>query len=170
MMDGLAKQKGMTLLELLAAMAITALIMVGALAVIFQEYGGTDIAKTKVTAAHEISNAARRISQDGMMAESTELVEGAAPVNQLTLNWIERYDFANIPHSSNYSLCGTELRRNYDGAEATVARNISKIGFSQSGDLLTVSISCTPQWWAPDRTVQKTYRIYLRTDEESEAW
>jgi len=170
MMNGLARQKGMTLLELMAAMAIMVLVMVGALAVIFQEYGGTDIAKTKVTAAHEISNAARRISQDGMMAESTDLVEGADPVNQLTLNWIERYDFANIPHSSNYSLCGTELRRNYDGAEATVARNISKIEFSQSGDLLAVSISCTPRWWAPDRTVEKTYRICLRTTEESLAW
>lgn len=164
------RQKGMTLLELMAAMAIMVLVMVGALAVIFQEYGGTDIAKTKVTAAHEISNAARRISQDGMMAENTNLTEEVDPVNQLTLNWIERYDFANIPHSSNYSLCGTELRRNYDGVETTVARNISQLEFSQSGDLLTVSISCTPQWWAPDRTVQKTYRIYLRTTEESEAW
>ena len=164
------RQKGMTLLELMAAMAIMVLVMVGALAVIFQEYGGTDIAKTKVTAAHEISNAARRISQDGMMAENTNLTEEVDPVNQLTLNWIERYDFANIPHSSNYTLCGTELRRNYDGVETTVARNISQLEFSQSGDLLTVSISCTPQWWAPDRTVQKTYRIYLRTTEESEAW
>jgi len=164
------RQKGMTLLELMAAMAITVLVMVGALAVIFQEYGGTDIAKTKVTAAHEISNAARRISQDGMMAENTNLTEEVDPVNQLALSWIERYDFANIPHSSNYSLCGTELRRNYDGVETTVARNISQLEFSQSGDLLTVSISCTPQWWAPDRTVQKTYRIYLRTTEESEAW
>ncbi len=164
------RQKGMTLLELMAAMAIMVLVMVGALAVIFQEYGGTDIAKTKVTAAHEISNAARRISQDGMMAENTNLTEEVDPVNQLTLNWIDRYDFANIPHSSNYSLCGTELRRNYDGVETTVARNISQLEFSQSGDLLTVSISCTPQWWAPDRTVQKTYRIYLRTTGESEAW
>jgi len=69
------RQKGMTLLELMAAMAITVLVMVGALAVIFQEYAGTDIAKTKVTAAHEISNAARRISQDGMMAENTNLTE-----------------------------------------------------------------------------------------------
>ena len=170
MMNGLARQKGMTLLELMAAMAIMVLVMVGALAVIFQEYGGTDIAKTKVTAAHEISNAARRISQDGMMAENTNLTEEVDPVNQLTLNWIERYDFANIPHSSNYTLYGTELRRNYDGVETTVARNISQLEFSQSGDLLTVSISCTPQWWAPDRTVQKTYRIYLRTDEEGEAW
>ncbi len=164
------RQKGMTLLELMAAMAIMVLVMVGALAVIFQEYGGTDIAKTKVTAAHEISNAARRISQDGMMAENTNLTEEVDPVNQLTLNWIDRYDFANIPHSSNYTLYGTELRRNYDGVETTVARNISQLEFSQSGDLLTVSISCTPQWWAPDRTVQKTYRIYLRTTGESEAW
>ena len=170
MMNKQARQKGMTLLELLAAIAITALIMVGALAVIFQEYSGTDIAKTKVTVAHEISNAARRISQDVMMAKNTGLVEGADPVDHTALSWVERRDFANIPHSSNYSLCGTELRRNYDGIEATVARNISRIGFSQSGDLLTASISCTPQWWAPDRTVEKTYRIYLRTTEESEAW
>lgn len=170
MMNKQDRQKGMTLLELMAAMAIMVLVMVGALAVIFQEYGGTDIAKTKVTAAHEISNAARRISQDGMMAENTNLTEEVDPVNQLTLNWIDRYDFANIPHSSNYTLYGTELRRNYDGVETTVARNISQLEFSQSGDLLTVSISCTPQWWAPDRTVQKTYRIYLRTTGESEAW
>ncbi len=101
------------------------------------------------------------------MAESTDLVEGADLVNQLTLNWIERYDFANIPHSSSYYLEGTQLQRDYDGTVSTVARNISKIEFSQTGRLLTVSISCTPQWWDPQRTVQKTYRIYLRPAEGS---
>ena len=162
MMSGQARQKGMTLLELMAAMAIAVLVMGGALALIFQEYRGTAIAKSPITVAHEIGNAARCISQDGMMAESTDLVEGAEPADNLMLTWIERYDFANIPHSSSYSLCGAELRRNYDGIETTVARNISKIEFSQTDRLITVSISCTPQWWDPQQIVQKTYRICLR--------
>jgi len=167
MMKGQDRQKGMTLLELLAAMAVAAMIMTGAVALIFQEYRGTAIAKTTITAAHEIGHAAWWISQDGMMAESTDLVEGADPVDHLTLTWVEKHDFLNIPHSCSYSLVGTELRRDYDGTVTTVARNISKIEFSQTGRLITVSISCTPQWWDPQRTVQKTYRICLRPAEGS---
>jgi len=167
MMNGWTSQKGMTLLELMAAMAIAAMLMGGAVLLLFQEYSGTDIAKTSVTVTHEIGNAARRISQDAMMAESTDLIDGADPVNQATLSWIERYDFANLPHSSSYVLYDTDLRRNYDGIETTIARDISKIEFSRTGHLVTVSISCTPRWWAPERTVQKTYRIYLRTAEGS---
>ncbi len=163
MMRGRAGQRGMTLLELLAAMAIGAMVMTGAVGLIFHEYKGTEAAKSTVTAAQEIGNAARWISKDGMMAESTDLVEGGDPVDHLTLTWTERYDFVNIPHSSSYSLSGAQLRRNYDGTEGTAAREISKIEFSQSGGLLTVSISYTSRWYTSERTVQKTYRIYLRS-------
>ena len=165
MIKGQDKQKGATLLELLAAMAITALIITGIVGLIFQEFSGTATAKTSVTVAHEIGNAARWLSQDGMMAESTNLVEGAHPADNLTLTWIERRDFANIPHSSSYYLEGTQLYRDYDGTVTIVARDISKIEFSQTGYLLTVSISCTPRWWK-STTTEKTYRIYLRTAEE----
>jgi len=164
MMNRQDKQKGMTLLELLVSMAITAMILSGIVALIFQEYSGTATAKTAVTAAHEIGTAARWISQDGMMAESTNLVEGADPVDHLTLTWIERYDFANIPHSSSYTLCDTQLCRDYDSTVTTVAQHISKVEFSQTGHLVTVSVSCTPQWWRAS-TIQKTYRIYLRAAE-----
>ena len=166
MMNGQDKQKGMTLLELIVSMAITVTILSGIVALIFQEYSGTATAKTAVTAAHEIGTAARWISQDGMMAESTNLVEGADPVDHLTLTWIERYDFVNIPHSSSYSLEGTQLCRDYDSTVTTVAQHISKIEFSQTGHLVTVSVSCTPQWWRAS-TIQKTYRIYLRAAEGS---
>lgn len=166
MMKGRAKQEGSTLVELLAGMAITALIIGAIVGLIFQEWSGTATAKTSVTVAHEIRNAARWISQDGMMAENTDLAEEADLVDRLTMTWIERYDFANIPHSSSYFLEGTQLRRDYDGIVTTVARNISKIEFSQTGRLLTVSISSTPQWWK-SATVEKSYNIYLRTAEDS---
>ena len=161
MMNKLDRQKGTTLLELLVALAITGMIMSGIAALIFQEYRGTNIAKTSVTVAHEIRNAARWISQDGMMAESTDLAEGADPVNHLTLTWIERHDFTDLPHSCSYYLEGTQLYRDYDGTVTTVAQDISKIEFTQTDSLLTVSIGCTPQWWRAS-TDQKTYRICLR--------
>jgi len=165
MMNEQARQKGTTLLELMVGMAITAMILSGVIGLIFQEFSGTATAKTCVTVAHEIGNAARWISQDGMMAESTGCVEGAQPTDRVTLTWIERYDFVNIPHSSSYYLEGTQLLRDYDGTVTTVARDISKIEFSQTDCLLTVSISCTPRWWK-SATVEKTYRIYLRAAEE----
>ncbi|MFB0559198.1 MAG: PilW family protein [Dehalococcoidales bacterium] len=165
MMNWQAKQKGTSLLELLVAMAITAMIVGGIAALIFQEYSGTATAKNSITVAHEIGNAARWISQDVMMAESTDLVEGTNPAGQVTLSWVDQSDFAYIPHSSSYYLEGTQLQRDYDGTVTTVARDISNIKFSQAGRILTVSISCTPQWWSAKK-VGKTYRIYLRPAEE----
>jgi type II secretory pathway pseudopilin PulG len=161
MMNKRDRQKGMILLELLVALAITGMVLGGILALIFQEYRGTDIAKTSVTVAHEIRNAARWVSQDGMMAASTNLVEGATPASHLALTWTERRDFADIPHSCSYYLEGSRLCRDCDGIVTTVAQDISKIEFSQTDSLLTVSIGCTPRWWRAS-TVEKTYHICFR--------
>jgi len=116
-----AGEKGATLLELIAGMAIVALIVGGVGGLIYQEWSGTATAKTSITASHEIGNAARLISQDGVMAASTNLVEGAQPTDQLTLTWMERHEFVDLPHAASYWLEGTQLRRNYDGTVTTVA-------------------------------------------------
>ncbi|MFC1930535.1 hypothetical protein ACFLWE_01420, partial [Chloroflexota bacterium] len=89
-------------------------------------------------------------------------VNGDPPADNVTLTWVERYDFANIPHSSNYYLSGTNLRRKYDGTETTIARGISNTEFSQTGNLLTVTISCSPDFWETSGPVTKTYSVYLR--------
>ena len=171
MMKGQARQKGMTLLELTAAMAIAAIIVLGVVSLIYSEARGTAVARTSVTAGHEISYAARWLSQDGWMAESTNLVDGADPVDHLTLNWIERSDFANIPHCCSYYLSGTQLLRDYDGTVQTVAGKISNLEFSQVGSLITVSIDCSPEWAGDSaKTVRKTYRIYLRAANEEVVW
>ena len=163
MMKRQGSQKGMTLLEVTVGLAIVGMIGIGVLGLINHELKLTGTARACVTAAEEIKGAARWISQDAMMTESTNLVEGAQPANDLALNWIERYEFINVPHACSYSLCGTELCRDYDGTVTTVARHISGVKFSQAGNLLTVSITCTPPWIGQSRTVEKTYHIYLRT-------
>jgi hypothetical protein len=161
----------MTLLELMAAMAIAAIIMLGVISLVYSEARGTAVARTSVTAGHEISYAARWLSQDGWMAESTNLVDGADSVDHLTLNWIERRDFANIPHCSSYYLSGTQLLRDYDGTVQAVAGKISNLEFSLVGSLITVSIDCSPEWAGDSaKTVRKTYRIYLRAANEEVVW
>lgn len=165
MMNGRTGQRGATLLELLLGALISAVIVVGLVALISNEYRGSAVANTSITAAQEISMAARVLNEDGMMSESTSLTPGADPVDSLTMTWTDRSNFANLLHSSSYYLEGTDLRRDHNGSVMTVARDISGIEFSQDGDLLTVSISCTPQWGTA-RTVSKTYRVYLRPQEE----
>lgn len=163
MMKWQGSQKGATFLELTVGLAIVSMIGIGVVGLINHELTSTATARACVTTAHEIKHAARWVSQDVMMAESTNLVEDAQPADNLTLTWIERHDFLNIPHSCSYYLCGTELCRNYDGTVTTVARHISGVKFSQAGELLTVSISCTPPWYGQSQTVEKTYHVYLRT-------
>ncbi len=163
MMKLLGSQKGTTLLELMVGLAIVGMIGIGVVGLLNHELKSTAATRASVTIAHEIKNAARWISQDVIMAESTNLIEVAQPEDHLALAWIERYDFLNIPHSSEYYLYGTDLNRDYDGTVTTVARHISEINFSQDGNLLTVSISCTPPWFGQNQTVAKTYRICLRT-------
>lgn len=171
MMKRKTGQTGMTLLELTAAMAIAAIIVLGVVSLIYSEARGTAVARTSVTAGHEISYAARWLSQDGWMAESTNLVDGADPVDHLTLNWIERLEFADIPHCCSYYLSGTQLLRDYDGTVQTVAGKISNLEFSQVGSLITVSIDCSPEWAGDSaKTVRKTYRIYLRAANEEVVW
>ncbi len=65
MKKGLSRQKGMTLLELMAGMAIVGIIMLGVVALIYNEARGTAIARTSVTAGHEISSTATPTSPPG---------------------------------------------------------------------------------------------------------
>jgi len=165
MMNWHKNQKGTAFLELAVGLAIVALIGTGTVGLIKHEFNSTATARACVTIADEIEYAARCISKDGIMAEETNLVVGAAPTDTLTLSWVQRYEFINVPHTCSYYLSGDELCRNYDGEVTTVARYISGIKFSKSGDVISVSIKCTPPWVGQYRVVEKTYSIYPRVDE-----
>jgi prepilin-type N-terminal cleavage/methylation domain-containing protein len=152
-------EKGMTLIELLVATAIMAMIIGVIGLAIYQFLSVTERSNSDLSALHGVENAARWISRDGQMAEATDLVPGAPHVDSVRLNWTDGY---GALHSSAYSLSGTELERNYDGTVITVARHISAIEFSINGDLLTVHIeSSVPGRW--HETQEMTYKVCLRS-------
>ena len=161
MMRRQSRQKGYTLLEFIVALGLVGVMLPALVGLIWQEVRGTGIAKSTVTACSEMSNVSRRLSQDCMMAQSSDLVNEAAPVDQLTLTWMEWYQLTAAPHVSIYWLSGTDLKRDYDGVVTTVARNISSIAFSQTDRVITVRVTSTPPWF-PTKTMEETFRVRLR--------
>lgn len=148
-------ERGLTLVELLIATAITGLIL-GILVVAFHnvvtipEYGND-----RVTALHELQNVAHWFNLDGQMAQS------ATGGNELILI---------LPDDSSisYILTGTDLVRTTGTSSRTLAQNITSVNFSVSvlERCITMNITSSPsgRW---DVSENETYITCLRPSEES---
>ena len=150
-------QSGMTLIEILIAVSITALVMTIIGSVVFQFNQTTEKGNDQYAAGHDIQNAGHWISIDGKMANTTNLIDDAAPVSSMSLMWSD----GGANHTSTYNLSGTDLIRTFDGSNTTVAHNITSVGFSVSQRLITANITSEPsgRW---DISEQAVYRVFQR--------
>jgi prepilin-type N-terminal cleavage/methylation domain-containing protein len=141
------KQKGFTLIEILVVMAVGGMIMAAALLTIYQIVWGTERSNDQVMALTDAHYAAMWLKWDLQMAQNTNLDDGdPVPQSSVSLNWIDNTGFVaanESVHSSNYTLLGTELIRNYDGTTKIVGRHISSIGFIQNGSVVTCNLTAT---------------------------
>ena len=157
-MSDKSSQKGMTLVEVLIACTITAVIIGGLSVAIYTITSVTGRGNADSYALHDIQKAAYWVSKDAQMARTTDLADGGPAADSVTLEWV---DGDGNPHSSRYCLSGTELQRNYDGTVTSVAWYISSIEFSISDDVLTFGAESTPpRRWQVSR--QTTGRVCLR--------
>lgn len=166
-------EKGFTLPELLVTVAITGLIVGFLGTMVFQMLTVTEYGGDKMTATHELQNAANWVSYDGQMAKT------ASGGSELVLL---------LPDSSQvtYELVGTQLLRNAGGAQMTLARNISTVQFSVeertehviAGSLyedrhlrtITMTLTSAPEG-RPNITEERQYKICLRpTDPLTGIW
>jgi len=150
-------QRGITLVETLLATAIAAVI-VGLLgSTIFLFMRSTEQGNKHLMAYQDLQNAGHWITRDGMAAQTTSLVNGAAPVTSMTLSWTD----GGQSNTVTYSLSGDDLRRDYNGTAMTVARNVSSVGFSISQRVITSNITSAPagRW---EVSKEATYRVRLR--------
>lgn len=159
-MSDKSSQKGMTLVELLVACTITAVIVGGLSVAIYMIISVTERGNAEAYALHDIQKVAYWISKDAQMAWTTGLCDGGPAVDSITLEWV---DGDGDSHSSSYWLSGTELQRNYDGNITTAAWYITSIEFSISGDVLTFRVESTPPGrWQISR--QTTGKVCLRAE------
>jgi prepilin-type N-terminal cleavage/methylation domain-containing protein len=166
-------QEGFTLPELLVTVAITGLIVGFLGTMVYQMLTVTEYGGDKMTATHELQNAANWVSYDGQMAKT------ASGGSKLVLL---------LPDSSQvtYELVGTELLRNEGESQMTLARNISAVQFSVeertehvtagvfSEDrrlrIITMNVTSAPEG-RPNIIEERQYKICLRpTDPSTGIW
>lgn len=161
------RQKGIVLIELLGAMAVGSLVMVGALAVIYQVVWGTSRANSQVTSLVDVDQAALAVKRDMAMTQTTDLIDGdSVPRSSISGNWTDRTMFGtgNQTHSIAYALSGTNLLRTYDGTASIVGRRITSLGFTRSGRVITVLITATSARALP-RSETLRFSVYTRRDD-----
>ena len=146
--DGKMKQKGFTLIEILVVMLVGGMVMAAALSTIYQVIVGTDRSRSQMVALTDVAQAARRIKDDLIMAQSTDLTDGnLVPQSSISLTWIDQTRFGSsnpTGHTSSYLLSSNMmLRRTYDGTMGIVGRNITSLGFTQNGRVINVVITAT---------------------------
>ncbi len=159
------KSQGFTLIELALALAIGAVVLSGAVLTIFQVLVTTDKANQKVVALTDIDRAVLSIKNDLMMAQVTNLNNVAK--NSASMNWTDYTSFGSTNqtnHNVSYNLSGKQLHRTYDGVNETVGRNVTAISFTQSGKLVTVTIS-TSNSTSLRQVETLTFSSHIRAEE-----
>ena len=145
-------QRGMTMVELLVAIAVTGIIVVFLGTAIYQIITVSAYGNDRLTAMHELQNSAHWFNLDGQKAVT-------ANVNGELLLTISETS------SITYSLVGKELRRTADGSQMTLARNITSADFSIDNRVITMSLTSSPE--GRDNVSENgTCKVYLRPSEE----
>ncbi|MFC2034436.1 type II secretion system protein J [Chloroflexota bacterium] len=162
------KQKGFTLVELLVALGVGMIIMVGVVLGIQRVIISTDESTSDVVMLADLNNAVIVIKKDLMVTQDTDLIDGnPVPQSSASFTWTDYTSFGseNVSryHSCNYTLSGTFLQRNYNGITSVVGRNITYIGFTLNGRVISVNITGTGTGVSqPSETFQ--FSTYIRAE------
>ena len=160
------RQKGFTLVELLVALAVSSVLLTGALLSFQQVVVGTGRSNSQVIALNDVNRAALAIRKDLMMTQSTDLTDNVSQSGSVWLGWTDYTGWAgdNATHSISYTLPGTVLQRTYDnGTPSIVGRNITSIVFTQDDRVINVTITATSPGFPP-RSETLTFGVYTRTE------
>jgi Tfp pilus assembly protein PilE len=145
------RQEGMTMVELVVAVAVTGIIVIFLGTAIYQIITVSEYGNGRLTALHELQNVAHWFNLDSPGAKA------ATGGNQLILTLSDN-------STISYSLVGTEMRRASGGPQMTLARNISSANFSINNRVITMSLTSSPA--GRDNVSQNgTYMVSLRPAE-----
>ena len=147
------KEKGFTLVDLVIATAITGLIVSFLGTSIYQMLTVTEYGNGKLTANHELQNAAYWFQIDGQKAKS------ATGGNNLVLTLTDN-------STVTYAVNDTNLERSVTAGDMVLAKNITDVEFTVSNRVITMSLTSSPE--SRDNISENgVYQVYLRPTEDN---
>ncbi|MFC1900011.1 type II secretion system protein J [Chloroflexota bacterium] len=156
-------QRGFTLLELVAGLAISSIILVGATMIILSLYTEYHRDTHRLTAYSELDQAITAIHKDLMHAQEITITE------ELTsIGWTD-YTGNQTEHTVTYAFNGTGstvVQRTYDGELEIIGRNITDLTFETDNISITVTIASAgiePE--KPNKTVKLNVKMRGETTE-----
>ncbi|MFC2035697.1 type II secretion system protein J [Chloroflexota bacterium] len=135
-------EKGFTLIEIIVALAVSSVILLGAVLSLQQILVSTGRTAPRVVALDEMHRAALKIKKDiqsHTSANTTDLQ--TAPT---TFEWTDHSGYSSIDNSERstvYSLSGKELRRTADNVTIILGRHIESVIFSDNETHVSVVIT-----------------------------
>lgn len=181
------EQGGFSLIELLAAIAISSIIVVGLVMTIFQLYNGHAQTSGEINVIRQVQQAGYYVSRDTQMAKEVSVVDdpGTTEVEIATLTWYWYYYDPNNPADRNgegnrviYTLEGGELYRNYYFADVLdrdiiesdyvlqsstfIAEYIEGISTIYDGAKLTMTVTASVEGIAGKQEETRTYEAKPR--------
>ena len=162
-------QRGVTLIELLIAVAITSVVTGSITMTMFQVYAGNARTSNHMMAVKQVQNAGYWFSRDALMAQ-TVILTADADGFPLTLHWAE---WDTTTHQVTYDIVSDELKRTEGAIEFVVADYINsdpsktKCEFIDSdgdgaNDKLVLTVTATVGSGSHERSETRVYKAIPR--------
>jgi len=166
----ISDERGMTLVEILVAVAITALITGTLVTAIYQIYQVTGWGNNEMRVQHDLQNAATWLNRDVVSASSAEVSGSPGGDSQMVLT-IPYFitDTTTLTRTITYTYTYDpvdghgDLVRISGSSKVTVARHIGYIAFSAT-DTVTSAITITITSQAGDVTGSATLHLDMRPE------
>ncbi|MFC2041370.1 type II secretion system protein J [Chloroflexota bacterium] len=163
------RQRGFTLVEILLALAVTGVILAGAVLSIYQFMVTTARSNSQVVVLDELNRAALQLKRDLQSQESSNITGNS---DILTLNWSNNTYFESenqtTSHLVNYTLSDTnELVRDGDNTTSVVSRHIESISYTDCETYIKVDITATSPTF-PYKSETLSFNVYKRIQEVEE--
>jgi Tfp pilus assembly protein PilE len=149
-------ERGITLVELLVVLAITALITGTLVTAIYQIYQVTGWGNRELVVQHDLQNAATWLNRDVVSASGAEIT-GPRMVLTIPTSII---DTINITYT--YSEAEGTLTRYSGGSSLIVARHVDSVDFSPTAGTSAITITLTSR--ASDVTQSATWHLDMRPE------
>ena len=157
-------EKGMTLVELLIAMAVTGIILGSITVTLQQVFAMNSRSLNHMTAVRQVQSAGYWVSQDALMAQTVNTENLSGPQDIVQLTWTE---WDGVPHDIVYSIDNnSRLKRTNGASESIIASHIDpppQTSCNITGGKLIFTVKATVGSGSTAGTETRVYEVTPRS-------